>query len=405
LSLEKVLIAGVSVRAAAASAARAGFAVTAVDAFGDLDQHPGVRSLSLQRNFGVPYSAQALAHVTRDIACDAVVYLSNFENHPSSVAALGRGRMLWGNPPEVLRQVRHPLLVAQALRRRGIAAPDVHVDDSQRRSKQDRSWLIKPLSSGGGHRVSVWQGQRLPRGTYRQELIEGISGSIVFVAANRRVVLLGMSRQLIGEDAFGATGYKYCGSILSGADDPQFPRDEGLAEAASVLATSVAEEFNLTGVNGIDFVASDGWPFLVEVNPRWSASMELIERAYGLSVFQAHLNACVHASLPSFDFRHARQDVNAVGKAVVFARRDVTVGNTSRWLSEAAVEGFGGIADVPHRDERIQAGRPVCTVFATGRDAATCHAELVRRADRVYADLTQWESVATGTIATARQSR
>jgi predicted ATP-grasp superfamily ATP-dependent carboligase len=400
-----VLIAGVSVRAAAASAARAGFAVTAVDAFGDLDQHPAVRSLSLPRNFGVPYSARALAHATRDLACDAVVYLSNFENHPSSVAAIARGRILWGNPPEVLRQVRHPLLVAQALRRRGIVAPEVHLEDNQRRSQDNRPWLLKSMSSGGGHGVSVWKGQRLRRGTYRQELIEGISGSIVFVAANRRAVLLGMSRQLIGESAFGSTGYKYCGSILGGADDPQFVRDEALAKAASVLATSVIEEFNLTGVNGIDFVVSDGLPFLVEVNPRWSASMELIERAYGLSVFQTHVDACVHASLPAFDFRQARQGANAVGKAVVFARRDVTIGNTSRWLSEAAVGEFGDIADVPHRDERIPAGRPVCTVFATGRDAAGCHAELVRRADDVYADLTRWERVAAGTIAVGQQRR
>jgi predicted ATP-grasp superfamily ATP-dependent carboligase len=214
-----------------------------------------------------------------------------------------------------------------------------------------------------------------------------------------------MSRQLIGEGAFGSTGYKYCGSILGSTDDPQFPRDAALVEAASVLAHSVAEEFNLTGVNGIDFVASDGLPFLVEVNPRWSASMELIERAYGLSVFQTHVEACVDASLPAFDFKQARQGAKAVGKAVVFARRDVTVGDTSRWLSEATVGEFGDVADVPHRHERIPAGRPVCTVFASGNDAASCHAKLVHRADRVYADLMRWESVAAGTIAVARQRR
>ena len=40
----RLLIAGISTRAAAESAARAGFEVTAIDAFGDLDQHPGVRA-------------------------------------------------------------------------------------------------------------------------------------------------------------------------------------------------------------------------------------------------------------------------------------------------------------------------------------------------------------------------
>ena len=55
----RVLIAGVSTRAAAESAAKAGFTVTALDAFGDLDQHPSVHSLSLRRDFGARFTAPA----------------------------------------------------------------------------------------------------------------------------------------------------------------------------------------------------------------------------------------------------------------------------------------------------------------------------------------------------------
>ena len=73
-------MAGVSTRAAAESAATAGFDVTAIDAFGDLDQHPAVRSLVLPRDDGAQFSAQAAAEAVRDIAADAVVYLSPFEN-------------------------------------------------------------------------------------------------------------------------------------------------------------------------------------------------------------------------------------------------------------------------------------------------------------------------------------
>jgi len=74
-----------------------------------------------------------------------------------------------------------------------------------------------------------------------------------------------------------------------------------------------------------------------------------------------------------------------VGKAVVFARRDVSVGDTREWLADASVR------DVPHPGERIPAGRAVCTVFAAGREAASCHAALARRAERVYAELDVWE--------------
>jgi len=372
--------------------------VTAIDAFGDLDQHPSVRALSLGRSF----TAHAATRAARSIEYDAVVYLSSFENHPKAVSALAAGRALWGNAPEVLRRVRNPMLVAQALRERGCAVPEVYlapdvpdphaVSGFRRTSMQPRhevrlkpntTWLVKPLASGGGHRVQPWLGDAgLPRGCYLQELVNGTPGSVVFVASGGRAVPIGVSRQLIGDCTFGAAGYRYCGNILAAAGDTG---DAALVDRAGALARAVAEEFGVVGVNGIDFVARDGVPYAIEVNPRWCASMELVERAYGLSVFGAHAAACANGVLPEFDLLRARRGAAAVGKAVVFARRDVAVGDTREWLADASVR------DVPHPGERIPAGRAVCTVFAAGREAASCHAALVRRAERVYAELDCWE--------------
>jgi predicted ATP-grasp superfamily ATP-dependent carboligase len=394
----RVLVAGVSTRAAAESAARAGFAVTAIDAFGDLDQHASVRALSLTRDFGVPISAGSAARAARTVACDAVAYLSSFDNHPRAVAALAAGRALWGNVPAVLRRVRDPMLVALALRQRGSVAPDVHavsgsgptVVDSLPPWGDDRRWLVKPLASGGGHRVRPWRGAAsLPRGCYLQEFVDGTPGSVALVAAGGRAVPLGVSRQLVGEDAFGAAGYRYCGSILAAAGDAQFARDEALVGGACALARAVVAEFDLVGVNGIDFVEKGGVPYAIEVNPRWSASMELVEQAYALSVFGAHAAACAEGVLPEFDLVRARGGARAVGKAVVFARRDVAVGDTRAWLEDASVR------DVPHPGETIRAGGPVCTVFAADRDGAACHAALVRRAEGVYEQLAGWETASS----------
>ena len=113
-------LAGVSTRAAAESAARAGFAVTAIDAFADADQHPGVDAQALRGRF----SADAAALLARTISCDAVVYGSNFENHPRAVDRLAAGRRLWGNASEVIR-VRDPTPPSGALRQRGLPAPAV----------------------------------------------------------------------------------------------------------------------------------------------------------------------------------------------------------------------------------------------------------------------------------------
>jgi len=376
----QVLIAGLSSRAAADSAVRAGFAVTTIDAFADLDLHTAVRGLSVPRDFGTSFSPEAAARAASDLAVEAAVYGANFENHPDAVTALAACRTLWGNPSTVLRRVRDPWQLADLFRMRGIPAPQLRPNDSN----DPNDWLIKPLLSGGGRGVRRWVGGEIPRGCYLQQRMEGVPGSLVFVAAGGRSVPLAISRQLVGDPAFGADGFKYCGNILAAVGDPQFRRDEALVDAASAIARAVAEEFELVGVNGVDFIAADGVPYPIEVNPRWCASMELVERAYGVSMFGLHAAACAEATLPVFDLSRARSEGNAVGKAIIFARRDVTMGNTREWLEDATVR------DVPLPGERIAEGHPICTVLAEGEDAAACYEALVQRASRVYGVLDAW---------------
>jgi predicted ATP-grasp superfamily ATP-dependent carboligase len=143
------------------------------------------------------------------------------------------------------------------------------------------------------------------------------------------------------------------------------------------ITDAVVADFGLVGVGGIDFVTRDGVVFPVEVNPRWTASMELAERAYGLSVFAAHVRGCAGV-LPELDLAALRRGSGAVGKAVLFARRTVTMGDTRPWLAD------GDLRDVPHPDERIPRGHPICTIFARGRTATECRAALGERAARLY---------------------
>ena len=368
-----VLIAGVSTRAAAESAGRAGYGVTAFDAYGDLDHHPSVHVVSLPRDLGVSFTAHAAARAARAVSGDAVAYLSSFENHPRAVRTLAGGRALWGNPPDVLRRVRDPFLLAASLRQRGITVP--HTLDW---APPAGRWLVKPRRSGGGHGVRRWnEHESVPTGCYLQEMIDGTPGSIVFVATSGRVVPLGITLQLVAEPAFGAGGYRYCGSLLPARDDDM----DSIVEPACALAAAVAEEFQLVGVNGIDFIAKDDVPYVTEVNPRWSASMELVERAYEISVFGIHAAACVSGTLPDFDLRAARHRARVWGKAIVFARGSAVAPDTRPWLDDRTVR------DVPHPGESFAAGQPICTVLAESADMVRCYDTLVARADSVYRQL------------------
>jgi predicted ATP-grasp superfamily ATP-dependent carboligase len=372
----------------AESAAVAGYAVCSLDAFGDLDQHPAVRAVSLPRDVGVPFTVDAVVRAAGRIETDVVAYLSPFENHPGAVERLARGRTLWGNGASVLRRVRRPGVVSRPA---GVSSPD--------------RWLVKPRASGGGHGIEWWSpGNPVPAGSHVEPFIDGEPGSIVFVAAGRAIVPLGLTRQLVGDAAFGATGFRYCGSILhvipSAARDrlgvipsaarDRDPPDRGLSQlfdSALHVARGVVTEFDLVGVNCIDFIARDGIAMPIEINPRWSASMELVERAHGVSVFGVHAAACAASELPTFDLTRGDTDTAVTGKAIVFARHDVICGDTAAWLGDTTVR------DVPHPGEHIPAGRPVCTVFASSRDADSCHAALIARANRLYETLESWASV------------
>lgn len=405
-----VLIAGVSVRGMAESAVRAGYAVVAIDAYTDLDL-----TAIAETRLVTPYTARAAAAAARGVAPRhpsdhaparpatavrpdtagrarsdgerdaagrvAVCYVSNFENHPDALRILARGRLLWGNSPATLAAARTAPGWARALSDAGVVvprlramAPRADTDDVAAR------WLLKPRSSGGGHGILPWRaGMAVPRRSVLQERIGGFAGSIAFAADGRHIVPIAVTRQLIGEQAFGAQPFRYCGNILAPAGDPTWGDDAPLARAAAAIAQTATRAFGLVGVNGIDFIARRGRPVPIEINPRFTAAMELPERRDDFSIFAAHVAGCANTLTAFAPLAPLRRGAGAVGKAIVFARRALTVGPGARgWLEDPDVR------DIPRPDTHIPTGAPICSIFAAARTSAECHARLFHRAARIY---------------------
>lgn len=377
-----VIIAGFSTRAIVDSAIAAGYRVASVDAFADLD-NAATPALALRPpGSGLArYTPLGIALAARALPAELAAYVASFENHLDAVRVLARGRRLLGNPPRVLARARAPDLVARVLRAHGFAAPEIRLRGT--RDPGRIVWLAKPFASGGGHGITRWRRGTSVRSThFLQQRIAGIPGSLVFAADGRAAVPFAFSRQLIGETEFGASGFRYCGSILVPARAATFANADALFDTACNIADTLTRELHLVGVNGIDFIAREGTPFVTEVNPRYTASMELAERAFEFSVFDAHVSGSAGRA-PRFDLAAVRNDttVDVIGKAVVFAKRTITVGDTRAWLEDPSV------SDVPQPRERIQRGSPVCTIFARGASERACHAALVRRARKLYVEI------------------
>jgi predicted ATP-grasp superfamily ATP-dependent carboligase len=133
------------------------------------------------------------------------------------------------------------------------------------------------------------------------------------------------------------------------------------------LGKALSREFKLCGLFGVDFIlnAAGIWP--IEVNPRYAASVEVIERASWLSTMQLHALACQKGELPA---RELPPDVltSQFGKAILFAPRKtrVTEEQSATLLAMNAGLEWPIVADVPQGGIDMEAGAPVATVFAVG---------------------------------------
>ena len=379
----QILIVGLSTRAIAESAVQSGYDVVTLDYFGDRDQRAIVRNYALQRDFDLPFSPQALLEASHELQFDAIVFTSSLENHPEVVEELGRGRRLLGNPPSVLREVRDWSKLRAVCDVEEIPSPTTLLPGEEKEADPEISWLRKPVRSGGGHDVAVWSGQSLDQVHVLQERLEGRPASAAFVADGRRSVLIAVTEQLIGREALGARGYTWCGNIFP----LTLPSSEGVNDVLRSVERTVerlTRRFGLRGVNGMDFVVADGpdgrpQPLLVEVNPRYTASMELVERAYGLSMFDLHVRS-FDGELPAFSPGETLEHPGFHGKGILYAERDVVMPRTDTWRSR-------GRRDIPFSGEEIETGHPICTVLAQGESRDLCWSHLAAGAEGVRQEL------------------
>ncbi len=361
-----LLAVGYSARSLVRSALSAGIEAGFIDAFADRDTVEPVPRPAWHRVLH-PFDPARLASLAPPSR--ALAWTSNLENHPGILEELARGRDLIGNGASVLAIVRRAEWLEQVLAEAGLpyAATALAIG-----ATSDDAWMIKPRASGGGHGVRPSEpGAVAGTDEYLQERIDGVAGSLLFLADGHDILPIGVTRQLVGDRAFGAQGYAWCGNL---AGPGVLPRQDEVFESAVAAAAVIAEASGLRGLNGVDFIARGGEAVIIEVNPRWTASVELFERASGREFFSAH----AAASRGELASPHG-PSVGVQGKAVVFAEARWMAPATDAWLAR------GDVADVPRTGSVVAPGAPIATVLASAPDADTCYTGLVRAAREVFA--------------------
>jgi predicted ATP-grasp superfamily ATP-dependent carboligase len=259
---------------------------------------------------------------------------------------------------------------------------------------KDGSWLVKPLGgthgNAGGARIARWHGKssRDSGSMFYQEYVRGDPCAALYVADGAQAHLLGVTQQLVGEPWLHAAPFRYCGSA------GPLQLDEAKRKALSGLGDAVTAACGLRGLFGIDCIIRDGafWP--VEINPRYTASVEVVERATGLhalalhrAVFEPHREAKSPTS--EISALHSRTPA-CIGKAVLFARQPLVFPPDGPWTDAlrqpAALHAFVPFADIPRPGQPIGRGKPVLSFFATEPSLDACRYELQHMA----AELDRW---------------
>lgn len=364
-----LFIIGASTRALADSAYRLGLQATCLDQYTDADltrKAHQVKQLTFDESGRLLLAAESF----RDIVGQAPwIYTGPLENQPEWLAEAAEGTRLYGITAKVVRQVRDLHAMSAWLRAASspFAVPEMR--PIHNRPKRLAGWLWKTENSSGGWSVVkartkfTWHnGSAEPESAYWQERIIGPAYGATIASDGRNAVVIGTCRSL-----HGAPGRPFAYAGSSGPERSAHLRR--LENILGELAGGMARSFGLRGLWNMDVVYEprhDRW-FLLEINPRPSASMEVLELAARQSLLEIHL-AVFRDSGDGWLERanelknRLAQTRHQVTKRIVYAWRNRRFSRHN--LPDVCMEPWPRqtfFADIPHPGTCIPAGYPVMT--------------------------------------------
>lgn len=369
----RVLVIGVNIRHIAASACRAGHEVIAVDAFCDRDL-----PLWAQQNAVLSRTdwQRELPEFVKRFQPEALLLGPGLERADLSKVP-SRIRIL-NNSAEKCARVSDKLWLARWLERRGY--PFIRTASSP--EGLSYPFLVKPRSGAGGVGCRIvhspedlfWE-----RGLIAQEMIEGVPASVSVIGSEGEARAIADNEQLIGASWAGAVGFRYSGNITPLVAAPVASSRCDMKEMVSEMreiSERIVSDLELVGSNGVDFLITRDGPVAVEVNCRFQGSLDTVEAAYGINLFEAHCGS-FEGTLPQVPARADR----IAARALLYASRELTV--------DADLL-FSWTSDVPHPGSRISADEPIISILSCGGDRMQALDVLKERAATIFGLVRGW---------------
>lgn len=346
--MKPLLIVSASGRALAESARRGGWAPVVMDAFADRDtRKAAARCLPVPARAGGIDQAKVIAALEAFPRGGDIVYGGGLESEPHVIDALHAHGRVHGNDGATVRAVCDPDYFFPVLRAHGIPHPV-----TRRCPPRSTGWLRKRAGDCGGAHVRPWDrnADDDDPAVYFQRFVEGPAMSALFLADGISARVIGFNNQWTACDDHRAP-FRYAGAVSKA------PLSLMYAAMLEEWAGILTREFGLRGLNGIDFIASEDGPLVIELNPRPCSTLELYDRDLTKGLLALHIQTCLDGLPREIPWQTRRVRAHAV----VYARRPLRVPASLRWPDWSS--------DLPRGKQLIAVGEPICSVHGDGENA------------------------------------
>lgn len=365
-----VLIAGFSGRALAASARRAGYRPLVADAFGDADTRTLAAAVevipgAVEHGFHFRTLGPALERLAATAPTPplGLVLGAGFEDNWGLLTRLGAAHRLLGCSRSAIEAVKDPARFFPLLSTLGITHPETLTSPPQSGS----GYLSKRIGgSGGAHIARCKAGVATQRRRYFQREIAGTPVSMLGIIGTTCAFAFTRS----WSSPAPRRPYRFGG--IAGAIDIEADLEARLVS----IGLDVARACNLRGLVSFDFLVDSETPYLLEVNPRAGASLDVLDDAAG-TLFKAHVAACEGDDAAGL--LAARWQPRLRALAYVYADRGRITAPAAPWPDWCT--------DLPQPGTTIAQFAPAITVHATSTTLAQAESNLTDRLGQLEAML------------------
>ncbi len=343
-----VLVFAQSGRFIAEAATRAGYPVRVADCFADNDTRAVAESLihlPPLEQLSQGQLLKTLVSLSQSEPC-LLIYGTGIERFYPILSQLPANIEVIGNSQATLALLREPQAFFSLLAALQLPHPPTSLTKAPSLTP-----LRKRLNSAGGTTV-IADNAPLKPGEFYQQKMEGETRSVCFITDGEALRILGWNRQLNQSGQFILQQIWQC--------------DQPPAHASQLIAIlqKLVKASRLRGFNSLDYILShDDAIYILEINPRISASVELLSEA---SWLQWHIDACRARLLTGITQRSENKQVRLLH--VCFAEKAYEVVDHPKWPTACH--------DLPNAGNLIRQGHPICTVIVAAESEQACIRQL-----------------------------